>query len=183
MLEPAIKYSAKLKNKMYDTWHDIKYQYYNCSPQEISIDENTYWRHQFVFIDNGEITGYFSYNIDHDVRSIHDFGLVSFTDEINFKFVRAVIRHIEEMFERGINRIEFFAYEDNPVNHSYKRLIEKFGGEQVGKLTNNTRLMDGKLHNTVFYELFSGDYFSRKAEKERKKFWEVLNSNEGELKF
>ena len=29
MLEPAIKYSEELKKKMYDTWYDIKYQYYN----------------------------------------------------------------------------------------------------------------------------------------------------------
>ena len=35
MLEPAIKYSEELKKKMYDTWYDIKYQYYNNSPTEI----------------------------------------------------------------------------------------------------------------------------------------------------
>ncbi len=170
MLEPAIKYSEELKKKMYDTWYDIKYQYYNNSPTELSIDDNTYWQHQFVFIDNGEITGYFSYRIDRDIYGISDFGLISFTDGTNVKFIRAVIQHIEKMFECGVNRIEFFAYEDNPVNKTYKRLVEKFGGEQVGKLTNNAKLMDGKLHNTVFYEIFRSDYLEKIAERKERNF-------------
>ena len=47
------------------------------------------------------------------------------------------------------------------LDKGYKKLIKKFGGKQVGKLTQNTRLLDGKLHDTVFYEIFREDYLKK----------------------
>ena len=93
--------------------------------------------------------------------------MISFID-YNPRFIQSVIKYLENILSQGyINRIEFFAYEDGPANKGYKKLVKKFGGKQVGKLTKNSRLLDGKLHDTVFYEVLREDYL--------KKCWQEAN--------
>ena len=169
MLVAAQLYKEEITRKLRATWYDLKYQYFwqgNCNDIEIPTDN--YWKKQFAFLDNkGNVTGYFSYNYCADTNSINNFGLISFID-YNPCFIQSVIKHLENILSQGhINRIEFFAYEDGPANKGYKKLVKKFGGKQVGKLTKNSRLLDGKLHDTVFYEVFREDYL--------KKCWQEAN--------
>lgn len=163
MLVAAQLYQQELQQKLRATWYDLKYQYFwqgNCNDIEIPTDN--YWKKQFAFLDNeGNVTGYFSYNYCADTNSINNFGLISFID-YNPCFIQSVIKHLENILSQGhISRIEFFAYEDGPANKGYKKLVKKFGGKQVGKLTKNSRLLDGKLHDTVFYEVFREDYLKK----------------------
>lgn len=169
MLVAAQIYREELQKKLQATWYDMKYQYFwqgGCN--DIEIPNDNYWKKQFVFLDKeGNITGYFSYNCCADTGSLNNFGLISFID-YNPRFIQSVIKHLKNILSKGcINRIEFFAYEDGPANKGYKKLVKKFGGKQVGKLTKNTRLLDGKLHDTVFYEIFREDYLKKCWQEEK----------------
>ena len=61
-----------------------------------------------------------------------------------------------------IDRIDFFAYEDNPAIKGYDKIIKRFGGKRVCKLTRNQKLYDRKLHNTIFHEILREDYENTK---------------------
>ena len=167
MLVAAQLYKEKITRKLRATWYDLKYQYFwqgGC--EDIDIPNNNYWKKQFAFLDNeGNVTGYFSYNYCPEANSINNFGLISFID-YNPRLIQAVIKHLENALSQGhINRIEFFAYEDNPANQGYQKMIKRFGGKQVGKLIKCSRLLDGKLHDTVFYKIFREDYLKKNWSK------------------
>lgn len=165
MLVAAQLYREELQQKLRATWYDLKYQYFwqgGCN--DIDVPTDNFWKKQFVFLDKeGKVTGYFSYNYCAETRSLNNFGLISFVDH-NPRFIQEVVKHLENAFSQGyINRIEFFAYEDGPANQGYQKLVKRFGGKQVGKLTKNTRLLDGKLHDTVFYEIFRWQWLQARA--------------------
>lgn len=167
MLVAAQLYKEELHQKLRATWYDIKYQYFwQGSCNDIEFPPENYWKKQFAFLDkDGQVTGYFSYNYCAETRSLNNFGLISFID-YNPRFIQAVIEHLENVLSQGyINRIEFFAYEDGPANQGYQKLVKRFGGRQVGKLTKCSRLLDGKLHNTVFYEIFRWQWLQTRAER------------------
>lgn len=156
MLVAAQLYKEEVTRKLQATWYSLKYQYFwDGYGSDLDIPTDSYWKKQFVFLDEkGEVTGYFSYNYNSNTSSMNNFGLISFID-YNPKFILAIYEHIAAALKNGVKRIEFFAYEDNPANKGYQKLIKRFGGKQVGKLTNNTRLLDNKLHNTLIYEIIN----------------------------
>ena len=163
MLVPAQLYKEELRNKIISTWYNLEYQYYWQSyNNEPTFEENNIYSRQFAFIEDKEITGYFSYSLDNSSNSLYNMGLLSF-ERPNYAFIKEVIKHIEWLFdEKIIDRMDFFAYEDNPAIRGYDKMVEKFGGRRVGKFTKSQRLYDGKLHNTIFYEILREDYENAK---------------------
>ena len=59
-------------------------------------------------------------------------------------------------------KMEFCAFSDNLVIKHYYKFIDKFGGREVGILKQTGMLMDGKLHDSVMFELFRDDYLMRR---------------------
>ena len=161
MLKPAQLYKEQLNKKYIETWYDKKYMYYQSSPvcYEIQIPDNNECGYNFVYVDeNDDITGYFSYKINWISKNICNFGLISFKDN-NVAFIRDVIKHIRHMLDDvGIQRIEFWAYKENPANRAYQKLVKKFGGAKVATLHNVNMLSDGRLHDMVIYEILRENY-------------------------
>lgn len=159
MLRPAQLYREELNKKYVNTWYDPKYMYYfehGC--EELKIPDNNYEKRNFVCVDsNDTVTGYFSYSIDWRARSIYSIGAMSFIDN-NAIFMRDVLNHFKDMFtNHNVQKLEFWAYTDNPVNKTYARLIKKFEGREVGILRKSNMTMDGQLHDTVIYEILKED--------------------------
>ena len=70
MLEPAIKYKEQLEKLQYNIWFDDKYKYWNCDVyySTLQIDSDTWNKHQFVSVANGEVLGYIAYNISREIH-------------------------------------------------------------------------------------------------------------------
>ena len=154
MLLPAQLYREELKRKFIEHWYDPKYKYYfSGSSYELSLPDNNESRHDFVHINKqGEIDGYFSYQIDWVARSIYNFGLIGFAED-NTMFLRDCIANVKEMVRQGIRRAEFWAWADNPVTKFYDRLIKRYAnGNIVGRL-HQSGFFDGEYHNTTIYEI------------------------------
>lgn len=154
MLYPAQLYREELKRKLVEHWYDTKYSYYfSGSAYEVTPPDNNETRHDFVHLDkDGNVDGYFSYQIDWQARSLYNFGLVGFKDK-NADFIRDCLVNVNKMIANGIKRCEFWAWSDNErANRLYRRLIEEYGGQIVGHLHNNG-FFEGKYHDTTIYEI------------------------------
>jgi hypothetical protein len=156
MLYPAQLYKEELKKKLISKWYDPKYQWYFGGERYANdVPDNTEWRQDFVHLNsNCDIDGYFSYHHDRAAKSLNQFGLISFSDN-GTDLVMDAIHRVKYMFrEEGIERCEFWAFDDNPVNKLYEKIVERYRGRCVGYLT-RCAFFSGKYHDMRIYEVFS----------------------------
>lgn len=57
-----------------------------------------------------------------------------------------------------MNRISFRCYVDNPAIRGYRNFIRKHGGRECGYYRQNARLQDGKLHDSVEFEILACEF-------------------------
>lgn len=157
MLYPAQLYREELKQKFISCWYVPKYDYYFSGEyREFQVPENTDWRRDFVHLDeSGHVDGYFAYSYNDRDKSMSNFGLVSFVPN-GFPLIKDVKLHILNMFSKGANRLEFWAFADNKACKLYDRFIQQYGGKIAGRLR-ETCYFNGKYHDTVFYEILKKD--------------------------
>lgn len=155
MLVPAQLYRDELKQKLIACWYKPEYAYYFVGEySEFQLQDNAYWRHDFAFIEHGEVTGFFSYQCNDAARSISQFGLISFSGSGGALMV-AVIRHIDQLIKEGLRRMDWWAVADNPATDLYARLIKRYHGYEVGRM-HDCHYFNGRYHDSILYEvLFS----------------------------
>ena len=154
MLYPAQLYKEELTQKLVQCWYTEKYSYYFGGEfREYIVPTNPEGKRDFVHLTvDGKVDGYFSYWHDRVAKSLNNFGLISFTNN-GFPLIIDVEKHLKHLIKIGeIQRIEFWAFEDNPVNKLYKHFMNKYNGKEVGYL-HNSAWFDGKYHNTIIYEI------------------------------
>ena len=163
MLELAIIYEEKLRNRLNQTWFDEKYMYYELGGyhSEFVIDKDTWNRHQFVSIDcRGIVIGYIDYNIDRQTYSACHLTAINFTDDI-MTFGADLRKAVIDIFEKfKFNKLSFSVVIGNPIEKSYDKMIEKYHGRIVGIKKDEARLMDGNLYDVKMYEILRKDYSS-----------------------
>ncbi len=179
MLKPAQLYESELQKKNVETWYNTEYMYWNYGPCDCRIDikDNNAEVHQFVSVDRYDnVIGYISYSIDWSAMSAGGFGIISF-DRGNITFARDVYTAICDLFEKyHMNRICWCAYTDNPAIRGYRNFIKKHGGVECAYYRQVARLTDGKLHDSVEFEILASEFkrggvkeTTKKAEKTAQK--------------
>ena len=159
MIKPAQLYAEELKRLYCETWYDSKYMYYRSyvGTEDLHLPDNNYEHHTFAILENNEVIGYVTYKINWAARVVYNFGIISFKQSLVFG--KDLLKIIDDIFIKyNMNKIEFWAYQDNPAIKHYYKFINKFGGREVGILKQTCMLMDGKLHDSVMFELFLKDY-------------------------
>lgn len=168
MLAPAQLYKEELQTENIKTWYLPENIYYNFSTGNdyIEILENNYNCHQFVSVNkNNNIIGYISYDINWEIMSVTNLGIISF-QRGNINFIKDVYQAITDIFEKyHMKRLEWFCIKDNPVLKSYEKKVLKFGGSKCGEFTQSVKLMDGKLHDCVYFEILSTNFLLHKNNK------------------
>lgn len=172
MLKHARPYREELSNLMLEASLDPRYMYYFSQPGGFASDgdaaDNTVWHHDFVSLNqDGDIVGAISYELDRYAGSAHNFGIISF-DIGNLTFANDFRKVIIDLFEKyALNRISWFAFADNPVTPTYRRLCKKLGGRECGYERQCVRLLDGKLHDSVTFEVLASEYFESDFYRQR----------------
>lgn len=161
MLKNALNYKDEIQRKFADVMYDLDYQFFGGGNglNMITIFDNNFEHHQLASIDeNGNVIGYIAYHVDYAAMSCCNFGAISF-DRGNLTFTKDLLQAIDDIFYKyRMNRIDFWCFVDNPIRPTYQRLVEKFGGRVVGVLEDTARLMDGKLHSSMIFELKADEY-------------------------
>lgn len=161
MLKPAQLYSTELNDKFTSSWYDISNIYYTGDTgfYDIELPDNNSNSHNFVSVDSDDnVIGYICYRVDWKSRSAYHFGIISF-DKGNLEFIKDVMIAVDECFTKyNLNRVEWICYEDNPAIKMYKHFIKHHGGVQSAYHREVALLMDGKLHNSVEFEILKSEY-------------------------
>lgn len=161
MLEPAIKYKEQLEKLQYDIWFNDKYKYWNCDVyyDTLTIDSNTWNKHQFVSVINDKIIGYISYNIDRGNNSVDCLSIMNFTDD-KMAFGMDLGQALKDIFERyKFRKLNFSVVIGNPIEKSYDKMIKKYGGRIIGIRKDNVKLIDGEYYDMKLYEILATEYF------------------------
>lgn len=170
MLDIAIKYEEELKYLFRNLWFQDKYKYYNYSIyfSDFEIDKDSWNRHQFVSLDkDGSIIGCICYDIDRETNSAKNLNIVNFTDNAKI-FGIDLKRAIIDIFEKfKFNKLRFTVVIGNPVEESYDKLVNTYGGRIVGLYKYEAKLFDGSLRDVKLYEITKDEYNAAKAERIR----------------
>lgn len=167
MLEPAIKYKEQLEKLQYNIWFDDKYKYWNCDTyyQSMQIDTDTWNRHQFVSVLDGEVIGYIAYSISRSDNSVHSLSIINFSDN-KIVFGMDLGKALKDIFEKyKFRKLTFTVVVGNPIEKSYDKMIKKYGGRIVGTCKEDVKLIDGEYYDKKVYEVLASEYFNALSKK------------------
>lgn len=175
MLDNAFKYKDEIQKLMYDTWYDEKYMFYHASTERTEFEMSTgaYGNgRQFASVRNKdgktEVIGLISYTVDTEVSRARHFGAINFTDDI-YTMGRDISQAVDDIFCKfNLNSLEWFCITGNPVERSYDRLVNIYGGRIVGVFNDAVKTMDGVIRDDKMYEILRADYMLAKERMARK---------------
>lgn len=161
MLKPAQLYEEELCKENIKSWYHPENIYWNGGAGDniLELSDSNYDRHDFVSVDKDDnIIGYIGYSVDWTAMSADRFSIISFRKG-SLEFVKDLYRAICDLFEvYHMNRVSWIAYADNPAVRGYRNFIKKHGGRECGHYRQITRLQDGKLHDTVSFEILAAEF-------------------------
>lgn len=161
MLKPAQLYKDKLQEENIKAWYNPENIFWNggTGDSQINIHDNNYDCHQFASVDiKDNVIGYITYAVDWSAMSADRFGIISF-DKGNVLFAKDVYTAICDLFEKyHMNRIQWFAYVDNPAIRGYRNFIKKHGGRECGYYRQIARLQDGRIHDAAVFEILAEEF-------------------------
>lgn len=171
MLKPAQLYEEELQIKNMEAWYDMDNMYWNSGVgfEKIEIEEGTWQSHSFVSVNEyDEVIGYISYQIDWESMCTYDFNIISF-QKGNIGFIRDVYEAVRNLFIKfNMNKIEWNCYADNPAIRGYRKFINTYGGRECAHWRQSTRLIDGKLHDRVGFEIMAYEFIKSNENETRK---------------
>lgn len=161
MLKPAQLYKDQLLKEYVKTWYKPENIYYTgwTGDSVPEIPDNNYDSHHFVSVDkNNNLIGYISYSVDWVTMNADRFGIISF-DRGNIEFAKDVYKVIRDLFEvYHMNRISWRCYVENPAIRGYRNFIKRHGGKECGYYRQIAKLQDGKLHDSVEFEILYDEF-------------------------
>lgn len=161
MLRPAQLYKEKLQEEIIKTWYQPENIFWNggTGDSQIVIHDNNYDCHQFVSVDKDDnVIGYIAYAVDWAVMSCDQFAIISFKRG-SVEFARDIYIAVCNIFEvYHMNRISWYAYADNPAVRGYRNFIRDHGGRECGYYREAAKLLDGKLHDSVCFEILAKEF-------------------------
>lgn len=161
MLKAAQLYEDMLKMEMVKTWYKPENIYYHGSTGEyiVELPDNNEKSHCFASIDkNGNLIGYICYDIDWQAKVAYQWGIISFRKG-KIEFAKDVYQAICDCFNvYHLNKIEWYCYADNPAIRGYRNFVKKHGGRECGYTRQTSMLRDGKLHDSVCFEILACEF-------------------------
>ena len=169
MLDNAFKYEEEIKTKMLDTWYDDKYKYFHASTYHnvYGLPDSDVNCREFVSLDSkGNLLGIIGYEVNRDYDLAMNFGAINFSDN-KITFGMDLAQVIDDIFCKfNMRKLEFNVIVGNPIEKSYDKCINKYGGRIVGIRRQHSKLIDNKYYDDKIYELFREDYIKARNKME-----------------
>ncbi len=166
MLIPAILKKDEIVHKFQEKYYteDMFYETGGLNNWLPNIEDcPSASQHQYAIINNKDeqkVIGYLSYYVDYVAMSASNFGLISF-DKGNAIVGKDLYNKMQELL-KTMHRIEWRMIGGNPVERSYDRFCNKYGGTKY-VLHDACKDKDGNYRNDVIYEIIA-DVLTKKVE-------------------
>lgn len=161
MLKPAQLYREKLQEEVVKAWYDPRNRFWFGGPggNMLDLPDNNETRHCFASVgEKDDIIGYIAYELDWSTMSAYSWSMISFKKG-SLIFVGDLLQAIKDCFHvYHMNRICWWCYADNPAIKGYRNFIKRYGGIECAHYRQDTRLLDGKLHDSVAFEILSNEF-------------------------
>lgn len=180
MLKTAHLYAEELNRKNQEIWYDPEYFYYTGNPGDFDLPNVCDNSRHFVSVDKEDhVIGYIQYNINWSTLTVFRVSAVNYYKG-NMIFVDDLYHALCDVFDKyHFNRLEWACVADNPAIRGYRAFIKRFGGRECGYFQRDTLLQDGRLHDSVYFEILADEYYDAKMEiqekKESKKYEEFVS--------
>ena len=162
MLKPAQLYKDELHQKTLEIFHNEKYMYFygDSGYNTFEIPNDTTDQHFFCSVnENNEVLGFICYEVNRASQSAYGFGAISFVEGGSVEFARDLKQAVFDIFLKyGLNRMEWGCFVDNPAIRGYRKFIKRYGGKECGYRRQANILMDGKLHDSVTFEILREEF-------------------------
>lgn len=161
MLDLAAKHESELQFLFSEIVFDEQYKYFSTDSyrDRYKASESTWNRHEFVSIDSKGVVGYFSYSIDRDTYSAGSLQVINFRKDSNLVFAKDLRTFLKDIFEKfKFNKLKYSVVIGNPIEKSYDRFTEKYGGRIIGVSKKEAKLFDGELYDMKLYEILREEY-------------------------
>jgi len=167
MLEYAKKYEAELQSLFRDITFDMFYQFeqFAVYRDDFELPKSTWDSHYFVSRYENEILGIISYQIKRVENAAYRLRINRFGDqekriENQYIFGKDVMIAIKDIFEKfKFRKLSFSVVVGSPIEATYDRLIERYGGRVVGINRQEVKLLDGNFYDVKDYELFAEEFY------------------------
>ena len=159
MLENAFLHQEEIQQKLYATWYDDRYKYFNNGVYHCEFSfggSDGDWNSvSFASVNNkGEVIGLISYGIHRVDQRVENLGIQSFESHASKEFVIDVITAIDNIFLKyNFRKLEWTCITDNPVYMMEYKFVRNAGGRKVCVFKNHTRLDDNKYHHSAVFEI------------------------------
>ena len=166
MLKPAQLYTAELKLKFWEIAYQDYFMFVNDGyTDDYKPSDNTWSEHEFVSISkDNKLLGYIRYGINQRHQIANGFCAINFSDSI--VFARDLYQAIDDIFcKYKYNKLKYGVFVGNPVEKTYDKLTQKYGGRLIGISYKDAKLIDGNYYDHKSYELFREDYIKNRNEK------------------
>lgn len=164
MLDLAINYAEELQKRFRGTWFKDKYKFWNYDSyyEDMEIVNSSWNKHQFVSLDSGgNVIGYIGYQIDRAAESVDGLNIINFSEN-RVAFGMDAGQALRDIFEKfHFRKIIFMVVIGNPIEKSYDKMIQRYGGQIVGIQRQQVKLIDGQFYDVKLYEILAEDYFGR----------------------
>lgn len=164
MLDLAMKYEKELQDLFAGIAFDMKYKYFTCCSyrEKYEAYKSTWDTHEFVSVHDGTVLGYISYTVNRERNNASGLQIVNFSDN-KLRFGKDVFTAIDDIFTKfNFQKLKYSVVLGNPIETTYNKLTDKYGGRIVGVERNEVKLIDGKMYDHKMYELFREDYLAHK---------------------
>ncbi len=165
MLAPAQLYEDKLREESIKAWYRPENIYWSggTGDEVIDLPEDNHDRHCFVSVDKDDnVIGYIGYSIDWVAMSADGLCIISYRKN-SVEFARDVYEAVYNLFHAyHMNRVAWYAWADNPAVRGYRRFVRKYGGRECGIQRQVARLQDGRLHDSISFEILASEFRGNK---------------------
>lgn len=166
MLEPAFYHSRKLNSCLRAASKLEEYQYFFINDYDVyeyMFPNNDFESLHLASLDpDGRVIGYFACIFDRGCKKAYDLKALNFGCGPTLSFSKDLRKFFEGLFfEYGMNKIEWDVVVGNPAEAIYDRVVQKYGGKEVGVKHATCADKQGRLYDQKFYEVMKSEYVKR----------------------
>jgi hypothetical protein len=159
LIKPAQLFTTELKVKFWEIAYDLHYMFvYQGYTDDYNPSSTTWGDHEFVSVSkDGKVLGYIGYGINQRSGVVSNFCAINFSNSVIF--ARDLYQVIDDIFcKYKYNKLKYGVFVGNPIEKTYDKLTERYGGRIVGINEKDAKLMDGIFHDYKSYELHRENY-------------------------